>query len=99
MAEQWAHDRVRQLVDAQTKPGWHDEHTPSGVANAFARYIEEHEEEPVDQLVADMADAIRHFFPNDLGIYKRKDSGPLPVAERFISDLRRRGIEIGKASA
>ena len=46
MTDQWAYDRVRELVDAQTQKGWHDTHTPSGVAHAFARYVFEHEEAP-----------------------------------------------------
>lgn len=83
MAEQWAHDRVRQLVDAQTKPGWHDEHTPSGVANAFARYIEEHEEEPIDQLY----EAVKAVV--EMGRYDTREQVALLRAE-----LAERGLEI-----
>lgn len=61
-----------------------------------ARYIAQHEEPPVDPVSKALADAIRHFFPNDLGIYLRKDGTGLAVAERFVADLRRRGIEISE---
>lgn len=61
MVDQWAYDRVRELVDAQTKEGWHDLHMPSGAAHAFARYIAEHEEAPVDPVIA----AAREMFIED----------------------------------
>ncbi len=90
MAEQWAHDRVRQLVDAQTKPGWHDGNTPSGVANAFARYIEEHEEAPVDPLLDEV---------QNLADELRINLSAMPWAEKALLAALCRGIEIGKAQA
>lgn len=91
MADQWALDRVRQLVDAQTKPGWHDDHTPSGVANAFARYIEEHEEAPEDPLYEALKAVV------ELGRYDTREQ-----TELLRGELRSRGLEIrevGKAQA
>jgi hypothetical protein len=90
MAEQWAYDRVRQLVDAQTKPGWHDNHTPSGVANAFARYIAEHEDEPEDPLLDEV---------QNLADELRINLSAMPWAEKALLAALRRGIEIGKAQA
>jgi hypothetical protein len=100
MTDQWAYDRVRKIVDAQTKPGWHDEHTPSGVAHAFARYVSEHESAPVDPLLIEARKLLADYAPPE---WSREEieagcCDEQPGAVQLLSALRR-GVEIGKAGA
>lgn len=85
MTAQWAYDRVRELVDAQTKPGWHEEHMLSGAAHAFARYVEEHEDAPMEP-----RDAIASIV---------RIGDAYATADRAIKALEDAGFQIVKGGA
>ena len=83
MVDLWAYDRVRQIVDAQTKDGWCEKHLPTGAMNAFARYVEEHEDPPVDHLYAALKAVV------ELGRYNTREQ-----AQLLRGELERRGLEV-----
>lgn len=90
----WAFTRVVQLTEGYWGRDTAEAHP---VTKAFARYIAEHEEAPVDPLAKEMAGAIHHFFPNDLRLYQSVYGDPPRAAEQFIADLQKRGIVVRMA--
>lgn len=108
MTDQWAYDRVRQIVDAQTKPGWADDNMPTGVSHAFARYVSEHEEPPFADMVKDiLRDQYPHIRSTDGKLLAGegpgrvedilKGKGAAYWEMKLALAALKRGIEIGKA--
>lgn len=102
-SNQWTYDRAREIIDAQTKAGWCDDHVPSGAMHAFARYIGEHEEAPVDpcfviarKLVVETQhnwpDSPWHIQEAEETLAGRRD---YTLVVKAAAEGVRRGIEIG----
>ena len=84
----WAWDRAKRMIDGQpnTGPGWAKSLAPIGAVRAFARYIAEHEEPPVDPLLIEAEQIVdKHTYTHDGLRYA-------------VAEALRRGIEIGRAN-
>lgn len=92
---QWAKQRACDLVNETLEPGL-CHYTPAAVTvgnkllGAFAVYIAEHEQPPVDPLV----DVFAH-----LGLVDPQWSGAKREAEMFRAELTKRGLQIVPSDA
>ena len=102
---QWARERAAELANKESDDACF---TAAYVAaaylgEAFARYIAQHEEPPVDPLLIEAREIVAKFYEGNGGPISSENfrAGKLdttPLARVTLEGLRR-GIELGKAGA
>lgn len=100
----WAFDRVKQILDSEYGAGWYMRAMPSGGAKAFARYIAEHEEAPVDPLLIEAREIVASWYEahpdkvynsNTPEKIRSGEYDDRPETEQALAALRR-GIELAR---
>lgn len=88
---EWARLRANELLSAGDPRSIGDgyKQLANWVNEAFARYIAEHEDPPVDPLAKAVADAMNHSVDR-LGVFEPEEAASL------IHELRKRGIELAE---
>lgn len=84
---EWAKDRALNIANAEAGfEAWRSVENSFGM-RAFARYIAEHEEPPVDPLVAEAQTVADHYLLN---------LSAMPTVEKALQAALKRGMELAR---